>query len=663
MPEDGQDHSKSQSKSSTNKIILVGALLLIAETVWLAKAVLFTSTHTSAPQKVEVEARSSTAALRANPRQFRFDELVAANASAETGEGPVTRADQRAEGSLATEEVEELFPQAQAYNARQSEDASPLSPPELFKMAAPGVATLIVKDEDEKEIGQGSAFVVKVKQRIRSTNPAFQFHETLLVTNFHVIRGAVSAEVTFSEETGWLSNDEAARLEFEEDPRFQEKRATEADGGAQFKAGLRMIHSTSVFEVVGEDENADIAILRVQSTHRPPRAPRALPLQSPTLPEIGTRVYALGSPIGLSNTFSEGIISGVRETGEHDRWIQITTPIGPGSSGGPVLTAQGTVLGVATSSIVAGQNLNFAVPSSEVAKLLNSPGKPRKLWMGTSIREERADAFSTLYHEMGRVVNEGGNPSDGVSLLIGGHELSKSGDHVAAVEKLRQALRAGTGNYGHLAHYALAEALFDAAMIRKDHIDAAIRKDHIQPADLKAAVASLRKAKELNADFAPPVERIAWIYLVFSEQYPEALLEADALVKMRPHCSEAYSLRGQIWAKLGRVEAFENDLATAMELRPNCAKLHTVKGCGYMGLRDWEKAASALIAATALYPEDWYSHRELGVVYQNAGEYVEAVKHYETFLQLFKEHELSSPSMDEDVNRSIAECRRRMQSP
>jgi hypothetical protein len=69
---------------------------------------------------------------------------------------------------------------------------------------------------------------------------------------------------------------------------------------------------------------------------------------------------------------SRGIVSGIRDD-ENARHYQITAPISPGSSGGPILDDKGEVLGVATFYVGGGQNLNFAVPSLYVRDLLNSP--------------------------------------------------------------------------------------------------------------------------------------------------------------------------------------------------------------------------------------------------------------------------------------------------
>ena len=85
--------------------------------------------------------------------------------------------------------------------------------------------------------------------------------------------------------------------------------------------------------------------------------------------EVGDAVYAVGNPQGLEGTFSQGIISSLREFKE-SKIIQITAPISPGSSGGPVLSAKGEVIGVSVATFRGGQNLNFAIPASYLSKLL-----------------------------------------------------------------------------------------------------------------------------------------------------------------------------------------------------------------------------------------------------------------------------------------------------
>jgi hypothetical protein len=85
---------------------------------------------------------------------------------------------------------------------------------------------------------------------------------------------------------------------------------------------------------------------------------------------VGQRVYAIGSPRGLENTLSEGLLSGLR--GEQDggkRVLQTTAALSPGSSGGGLFDSEGRLLGITTFSVKESSNLNFAVPSDLIAEI------------------------------------------------------------------------------------------------------------------------------------------------------------------------------------------------------------------------------------------------------------------------------------------------------
>jgi hypothetical protein len=100
-----------------------------------------------------------------------------------------------------------------------------------------------------------------------------------------------------------------------------------------------------------------------------PRSPYLSLAGAPPL--VGEQVIVIGAPEGLTNTVSDGIVSAVRRI-ESRQLLQITAPISPGSSGGPVLNALGEVVGVSVSILREGQNLNFAVPVSDVVALVAS---------------------------------------------------------------------------------------------------------------------------------------------------------------------------------------------------------------------------------------------------------------------------------------------------
>jgi S1-C subfamily serine protease len=82
-------------------------------------------------------------------------------------------------------------------------------------------------------------------------------------------------------------------------------------------------------------------------------------------PEIGENITVIGNPEGLKNSLSTGIVAGIREIGGN-KWVQITAPVSPGSSGSPVFDSKGRLLGLATMMLLDGQNLNFATPVRQV---------------------------------------------------------------------------------------------------------------------------------------------------------------------------------------------------------------------------------------------------------------------------------------------------------
>lgn len=104
------------------------------------------------------------------------------------------------------------------------------------------------------------------------------------------------------------------------------------------------------------DKQRDIAVLKFDNKTNLP----VLKMESQY--EIGQEVFAIGSPLGLKNTISNGIISGEREVNGY-KDLQISAPISHGSSGGVLLNTKGKVLGITYAGIEEGQNLNFAIPT------------------------------------------------------------------------------------------------------------------------------------------------------------------------------------------------------------------------------------------------------------------------------------------------------------
>ncbi len=121
--------------------------------------------------------------------------------------------------------------------------------------------------------------------------------------------------------------------------------------------------------IIHRDEKADVVQAR---THVHKKVPFLSPAKR--RPSVGERIMVAGSPMGLEQTITEGIVSAWREIPGKGRVIQISAPISPGSSGGPVLNMKGEVVGIAAFQSVKGQNLNFAIPVDRIFKKSTTTG-------------------------------------------------------------------------------------------------------------------------------------------------------------------------------------------------------------------------------------------------------------------------------------------------
>ena len=188
--------------------------------------------------------------------------------------------------------------------------------PDLIKRVLPAVVTVVGFNAGGKVIRLGSGVFI---------DP-----EGHLITNLHVINGVARAEV---------------------------------------KLPQGEIYPLTA--MVAADEKADLVKLAV---NLPGGAPHYLTV-SGARPTVGERVVVLGSPLGLEQTVTEGLVSAIRTVRDRGEFLQISAPISPGSSGGPVVNMTGQVIGIVTFQ-VRGQNINFAVPGYRILDLRDGPPRP-----------------------------------------------------------------------------------------------------------------------------------------------------------------------------------------------------------------------------------------------------------------------------------------------
>jgi len=196
-------------------------------------------------------------------------------------------------------------------------------------------------------------------------------------------------------------------------------------------------------------------------------------LVTASAPQVGATVFVVGTPVGLERSLSQGLIAGIRK--ENDRiLLQITAPVSPGSSGGPVVNKSGEVVGVAAGYLRGGQNLNFAVPAAAITQILTTITQASSL-------PEIFKAIDRLREAELRSVNDPGpewrSARERIAALL--HQAinlaRSSSDQLLAVaegakdaiefeiqiEAARAAIKA-TATPNPKAHYLLAEGLYFA---------------------------------------------------------------------------------------------------------------------------------------------------------------------------------------------------------
>jgi hypothetical protein len=217
--------------------------------------------------------------------------------------------------------------------------AVPISPAQKAQQVAqstfPSVVLLVMEDENAQPISLGSGFFVR---------------DGIVATNLHVIEKAA-------------------------------------------RGYAKLVGHNSKIDIAGflaVDPVHDLVLLSVTGSKAP-----SLVLGDSSKVVIGDEVFAVGNPQGLEGTFSQGIISSIRQMGS-DTLLQTTAPISPGSSGGPVVNDQAKVVGVAAATLKEGQNLNFAVPIAYVKALLDHIKPAIPLPVRTASGAEQESVFSGL---------------------------------------------------------------------------------------------------------------------------------------------------------------------------------------------------------------------------------------------------------------------------
>ena len=273
--------------------------------------------------------------------------------------------------------------------------------PALEFPGLPGPFRFFAPPSPEKQQGQGSGFIIN--------------KDGYIITNQHVIDGAQKIKVT---------------------------------------VGLNPFEYDA--QIIGSDEALDIALIKIISPEKDPKKQIEwpfLPLGDSDSLELGDPIMVLGSPLGLVSSVSTGIVShkqrgGIRPSGRDldVELMQVSVPMNPGNSGGPVINTAGLVVGVGESILASGQAIAFCVPiniiKNMIPQLLNN-GQIDKSFLGVKPK----DLLPHEARERGLALEEKGimvdlvmpdTPAQKAGLTKGDIILEIDGQKVANSFNLRQ---------------------------------------------------------------------------------------------------------------------------------------------------------------------------------------------------------------------------------
>ena len=184
-------------------------------------------------------------------------------------------------------------------------------------------------------VNQLGEAVVQVRTPGGMGSGFFINEEGYLITNFHVIEG----ETQLSIEVYHMRNGQLERKSYKQ------------------------------VRIVAMNKFQDLALLKVDEKDAPKFAYVAL--GDADILSVGERVFAIGSPLGLERTVTEGIVSTKTRQMQGELYLQTTAQINPGNSGGPLFNMRGEVVGVTNMKVAFGEGIGFAIPMDTVKRFLH----------------------------------------------------------------------------------------------------------------------------------------------------------------------------------------------------------------------------------------------------------------------------------------------------
>jgi len=388
----------------------------------------------------------------------------------------------------------------------------------LVKKIQPAIVTIVAYDVNRNVTNQGSGFFVDKKGH--------------LITNYHVLDGAYAADVkTFD--------------------------------GAK--------HPIEV--VVAENKLSDLIKVRVKI----PEGAVHWVVVTETEPSIGERVMVVGTPMGLEQTVSEGIVSAVRELPVVGKVFQLSAPISPGSSGSPVVNMNGNVIGVVSFQAVKGQNLNFAVTGKGILALKQN---------------ETLKTLSEWTYDINKRT-----PRLAEELCKKGFNFSIRGEFKDALDYYKEATKKSPDDT--IAWYGLGSCY--------DGLD--------KPEE---AIAAYKQAVEIDPENADAHYNLGRYYRKLG-RYEDAIEAYDQAIEADPDHAASFFDLGMLYGKLEEFENGERSFNQVLRINPDHAPTLHYMGLIYNGMGRYDDAAESCKKALKINPDSAPTLYNLGIAYGGLG--------------------------------------------
>lgn len=379
---------------------------------------------------------------------------------------------------------------------------------------------------------------------------------------------------------------------------------------------LEIIHGEEIIpyvDIIGIDVEKDILILKIDEKKFP-----SIKIGDVKSLKVGQRIYAIGSPMGFENTISEGIISGLRSYEElSENYIQITASISPGSSGGAIVNDKGELIGISTSTIEEGQNLNFAIPIDDVLSVeissysKNDAYKEFELFYkgnGAAEKGNYQDAIKYFTSYLKKFPNDAG------AYFNRGNAKYELKDYNGAIEDYNNTIKinpnfagayinSGNVKYGLQYYRDAMQDYAKAIEINPNDALAYLKHGNVKSKleDYRGAIQDYTKAVEINPNyFEAYYNRGITKYNL--QDYRGAIKDYDKVIEINPNDADAYYNRGNVKSKLEDYRGAIQDYTKVIEIKPSDSGAYYNRGDAKIKLQDYRGAIQDFNKAIEINP-------------------------------------------------------------